>query len=49
MPCEAAPEKIRLELQFMVDEGYIAERDRDEGIRNISMHDSLEETARDAD
>ena len=44
-----APEKIRSELQFMLDEGYIAEGDRDTGIRNISMHDSLEEAARDAD
>ena len=33
----------------MVDEGYITEADRDNGIRNITMYASLEDTARDAD
>ena len=46
---ESAPQKIREELQFMVDEGYITEADRDNGIRNITMYASLEDTARDAD
>ena len=46
---EAAPQKIREELQFMVDEGYITEADRDTGIRNITMFSSLEDAARDAD
>ena len=45
---ESAPQKIREELQFMVDEGYITEADRDNGIRNITMYASLEDTARDA-
>lgn len=35
---ESAPQKIREELQFMVDEGYITEADRDNGIRNITMY-----------
>ena len=38
---ESAPQKIREELQFMVDEGYITEADRDNGIRNITMYASL--------
>lgn len=46
---ESAPQKIREELQFMVDEGYITEADRDNGIRNITMYASLEDAARDAD
>lgn len=46
---ESAPQKIREELQFMVDEGYITEADRDTGISNITMCSDLETAARDAD
>lgn len=46
---ESAPQKIREELQFMVDEGCITAADRDTGIRNITMFATLEDAARDAD
>lgn len=46
---KAAPEKIRAELQFMVDEGCITDADRDTGIRNIAIYDNLEDSAKDAD
>ena len=45
----AAPEKIRSELQFMVEEGYITPADLETGINNITMFDDLEAAARDAD
>lgn len=46
---ERATQQIREELQFMVDEGYITETDRDTGISNITMFSDLEAAAKDAD
>lgn len=46
---ESAPQKIRDELQFMIDEGYINQTDLETGISNITMFSDLEEAARDAD
>lgn len=45
----AAPEKIRSELQFMVDEGYITSADLETGMSNITMYDDLEAAAKEAD
>lgn len=46
---ESAPQKIREELQFMVNEGYITKAERDTGIQNITMYSDLEAAAKDAD
>ncbi|MEA4814609.1 MAG: 3-hydroxyacyl-CoA dehydrogenase NAD-binding domain-containing protein [Oscillospiraceae bacterium] len=45
----AAMQKIREELQFMVDEEYITAEDMETGVKNIAMFSDLAEAARDAD
>lgn len=44
-----APEKIREELQFMVDEDYITPEEMAAAIENITIYGDLEEAAKDAD
>ena len=46
---ESAPQKIRDELQFMVDEDYITKADMQTGVKNITMFSDLAEAAKDAD
>ena len=46
---ESAPQKIRDELQFMVNEDYITKADMQTGVKNITMFSDLAEAAKDAD
>ena len=46
---EGVMEKIRAELQFMVDEDYIAPADLETGMENISLFSDLAEAAKEAD
>lgn len=49
-PClEAAPEKMREELQFMADEDYIAQEDVDKALNNITSYTDLAEAVKEAD
>jgi len=45
----AAPQKMREELQFMVDEEYIDQATLEEALTNISLFEDLEEVVKDAD
>ncbi|MGN1008836.1 MAG: 3-hydroxyacyl-CoA dehydrogenase family protein, partial [Butyricicoccus sp.] len=46
---QAAPDKIREELQFMVDEDYIPQEDVEKAIGNIEFFTDLAEAVKDAD
>lgn len=46
---EAAPQKMREELQFMADEGYIDQKTVEDALSNITLYDDLEAAAKDAD
>lgn len=46
---ETAMQKIREELQFMVDEDYITAAEMEHAIQNITLHSDLNEAAKDAD
>ena len=46
---QTAPDRIREELQFMVDEDYITSEDLETAINNITIYDNLEDAAKDAD
>lgn len=49
-PClEAAPEKMRQELEFMVEEGYITQETVEETLGRITLHTDLAEAVADAD
>ena len=49
-PClKAAPQKMREELQFMVDEDYIPQSDVDRALNNITTYTDLAEAVKDAD
>ncbi len=44
-----APQKMREELQFMVDEEYIPQSDIEKALNNISLYNDLEEAVKNAD
>lgn len=46
---KAAPEKMRNEMQFMADEGYITAADIEEALGNITLYSDLQEAVKDAD
>lgn len=46
---KSAPDKIRSELQFMVDEGGITAAEMETAIANITLYDNIEDAAKDAD
>lgn len=46
---KTAPDKIREELQFMVDEDYISKEEMETAIHNITIYDDMKEAAKNAD